>query len=67
LERLARARPERKNETARLSGHSPVGGNATDSFLIENTAGAVVAGIVVNGSAQYTYVTTLASDWSFHG
>jgi autotransporter passenger strand-loop-strand repeat protein len=38
-----------------------------EDFLIENTAGAVVAGEVVNGSAQYSYIASLDSSWTFKG
>jgi hypothetical protein len=42
-------------------------GSGVFSFLIENTAGAVDIGTIVNGKAQYTSIAALGPEWSFRG
>ncbi|HWF01825.1 MAG TPA: hypothetical protein VG248_18655 [Caulobacteraceae bacterium] len=42
-------------------------GDGKAQFLIENTAGALVAGELDNLQAQYLYVGGLGTDWSFAG
>jgi hypothetical protein len=42
-------------------------GNGLSGFLIENTAGAVAVGEVVNGQAQYTSIGGLGPEWNFVG
>jgi hypothetical protein len=42
-------------------------GAGFDSFLIENTAGAVVTGTLVSGVAHYAQVGALGQEWMFHG
>jgi hypothetical protein len=51
----------------RFVGAGDYHGTGTDSFLIENTAGAVFAGTIAYGQAQYVQLGALGPEWSFKG
>jgi hypothetical protein len=48
-------------------GAGDYSGSGQDSFLIENNAGAVVAGTIVGGAARYASIGGLGPEWRFHG